>query len=73
MQALGQRPDTRELLQMVRKVKKLYLIFLKIHIEFATCRAVSEDQTYDTIEFNEVGKMLNTFKNPFIVYSSFYK
>ena len=56
MQALGQRPDTRDLLQMVRKVIFPVYSILKKKTFCVTCRAVSEDQTYDTIEFNEAGQ-----------------
>ena len=74
MQALGQRPDTRDLLQMVRKVKIPFISFFYfINFGMITCRAVSEDQTYDTIEFNEAGEELNLYIVLLIMSPSFCK
>ena len=55
MQSLGQRLDTADLLQMVRWGRDntgdiLSILILKL-------REVSEDHTYDTIEFNEVNSL----------------
>ena len=59
MQSLGQRLDTADLLQMVRWGRDntgdilIYLLCILI----LKLREVSEDHTYDTIEFNEVNSL----------------